>query len=110
MKKRIANSDNTNAKENMISKDYLGVSNRKPLLVILPIYLNCKEGKEKNEEKLKHKKKVRDSFKDTCLLGFGIGFAGKNDEKKLMNFRMNKVKADEYQKGYSDEEEEINDD
>lgn len=110
MKKRIANSSNPNAKENMISKDYLGVSSRKPLLVILPIYLNCEESKEKNEEKLKHKKKIRDSFKDTCLLGFGIGFAGKNDEKKLMNFRMNKVKADEYQKGYSDEEEEINDD
>lgn len=110
MKKRIAKSDNPNAKENMISKDYLGVSNRKPLLVILPIYLNCEEDKEKNEEKLKNKKKIRDSFKDACLLGFGIGFAGKNDEKKLMNFRMNKVKADEYLKGFSNEEEEINDD
>ena len=79
-------------------------------IFILPVYLNCEESKEKKEEKLNHKKKIRDSFKDTCLLGFGIGFAGKNDEKKLMNFRMNKVKADEYQKGYSDEEEEINDD
>lgn len=110
MKKRIENSNNTNVKENMISKDYLGVKNRKPLLVILPIYLNCEEDKEPNNEKLKHKKEIRDSFKDACLLGFGIGFAGNNDEKKLMNFRMNKVKAEEYQKGYSEEEEEISDD
>ncbi len=110
MKKRIANSNNPNAKENLISKDYLGVSNRKPLLVILPVYLNCDETKENNAEKLKHKIKIRDSFSDACLLGFGIGFAGKNDEKKLLNFRMNKVKADEYQKGYSEEDEEIVDD
>lgn len=106
MKKRIANSDNPNAKENMISKDYLGVSNRKPLLVILPIYLNCKDV----DCESKDKKEIRDSFYESCLLGFGIGFAGKNDEKKMMNFRMNKVKADEYLKGYSDDEEEILDD
>ncbi len=110
MKYRIAHSNNPNAKENLIAKDYLGVTNRKPLLVILPIYLNCEEDKEQNLEKLKLKKQIRNSFSDECLLGFAIGFAGKTDEKKLMNFRMNKVKAEEYLKGYADDEEEIIDD
>lgn len=110
MKKRIANSDHPSARESIISTDYLGVNNRKPLLVILPIYLNCDESNEENEEKIKKKKELRDSFNENCLLGFGIGFAGKNSEKKMMSFRMNKVKADEYLKGYSYDEEEIIDD
>lgn len=105
MRKRIQNSGNPSMKENLISRDYLGVSGRKPLLVILPIYLNTDENKEKNKEKVENKKAIRDSFSDSCLLGFGIGFAGKDDDKRMVNFRMNKVKTEEYIKGYSDDEE-----
>lgn len=112
MQTRIKNSNKPGTKQNMISKDYLAVPNRKPLLVILPIYLNTEDGNDvENFFKTKEKKTlIRDSFRDGCLLGFGIGFAGKNDEKKMMSFRMNKVKAEEYAKGYADDEEEIKDD
>lgn len=88
----------------IVAKDYLDVPNRNPVLVILPIYLNAiKDGELYEKWRL-----IRDSFAPKSLLGFGLGFAGRQGGA-LMSYRINKIKMNEYQSS-DEEEEEIDDD
>ena len=45
-----------------------------------------------------------ENFNDNYLLGFTLGFAGK-DEQNMMNFRLNKVKQKEYRRLQEDFED-----
>lgn len=103
MLERIKLSKKPDQRENLISTDYLSVLQRRPVLVILPIYLNVTE--TDNPDKNLKKCMIRDSFGNDCILGFGIGFAGNKSEKKIMSFRINKVKAKQYLAEFDDEEE-----
>lgn len=97
--------DNKNVRIIPIISDYLSVSDRNPLLVILPIILNSdqsdsKEVKEKKENLMK-------SFGNP-LIGFAIGFSGKNG-KIILNYRINKVKQAELTRMNEFEEDEVDD-
>lgn len=97
--------DNKNDRIAPIISDYLSVSDRNPLLVILPIILNSdqsdsKEVKEKKENLMK-------SFGNP-LIGFAIGFSGKNG-KIILNYRINKVKQAELTRMNEFEEDEVDD-
>ena len=101
-KNRI-NSKNNKKDPTPIAKDYLSVSNRKPVLVILPIKLT-----QKKDDYTPEKERVIKLFGDEYLIGFGIGFAGR-EGKVMMRFRLNKVKQQEYLRRYCEEEEFIDD-
>lgn len=88
-----------------IAKDYLRVENRNPLLVILPIMLVQDEKGIKDSDYSDEKSRIIDIFTPKYLMGFGIGFAGR-EEKVLMKFRINKVKENEYRNRYIEEEDE----
>ncbi len=85
-------------KENQtpIARDYLSVTDRKPLFVILPIKLT-QDGPEAEETDYSVEKLdlINKFTGDEWLIGFGIGFAGR-EGKVMLNFRINKVKQEEY--------------
>ena len=88
-----------------IAKDYLRVKNRNPLLVILPILLVQDEKDQDESDYSDTKARIIKEFTPDYLIGFGIGFAGR-EEKVMMKFRINKVKENEYRNRYKEEEDE----
>jgi len=94
-----------------VASDYLGVRDRKPLLVILPIKLIQDEPPASDTSDYSDAKKdLIDQLGTNYLIGFGIGFAGR-EGKVILRYRLNKVKQQEYIKKYeSQESEEIEDD
>ena len=79
-----------------IARDYLSVKGRKPLFVILPIKLDQDEPDAKESDYSDKKKELIKKFTgDEWLIGFGIGFAGR-EGKVMHNFRINKVKQEKY--------------
>lgn len=79
-----------------IARDYLSVKGRKPLFVILPIKLDQDEPDAKESDYSDKKKELINKFTgDEWLIGFGIGFAGR-EGKVMHKFRINKVKQEEY--------------
>ncbi len=93
-----------------IAEDYLGVSKRRPLLVILPIQLIQGDSKTKDSDYSLDKKNIIDDYKrNDLLIGFGIGFAGR-EGKIMMKFRINKVKQSEYLNRFVETEDEVEDD
>lgn len=90
---------------NPISKDYLDVPGRNPVFVILPIVLLVSEMADKKEEY----ERIRDAFSPHLLVGFALGFSGK-EGGVVLSYKMNKVKAKEYQHMDDDDEEEMEDD
>ena len=63
---------------------------------------------QKKDDYTPEKERVIKLFGDEYLIGFGIGFAGR-DGKVMMRFRLNKVKQQEYLRRYCEEEEFIDD-
>ena len=95
---------------NPIAEDYLGVPNRKPLLVILPVQLIQDDIIAKNSDYSEEKKKIIDDYEiNNTLIGIGIGFAGR-EGKVMMRFRINKVKQQEYLNKFIEMEDELSDD
>ena len=79
-----------------IAKDYLSVKYRKPLFVILPIKLDQDKPGVKESDYSPEKEKLINRFTgEEWLVGFGIGFAGR-EGKVMLKFRINKVKQEEY--------------
>ncbi len=87
--------------DSIIAADFLNVPGRKPLFVIMPIYLN-----DNGEER---KKAIRNKFGSDFLFAFGIGFAGKR-QGVMVSYRMNKVKQEQYKNMDDANLEEIDDD
>ena len=88
-----------------IAKDYLAVKDRNPLLVILPIVLKQDENDYTSE-----KEEIINNYKNNgFLIGFGIGFAGR-EGKVMMRFRINKIKKMEYLNKFQETEDEVEDD
>ncbi len=86
----------------LIAKDYLAVKDRNPLLVILPVALKQDESDFTDE-----KQKIIDSYKNNgFLIGFGIGFAGR-EGKVMMRFRINRIKRMEYLNKFEETEDEV---
>lgn len=101
---------NLNKEPNPIAEDYLGVPNRKPLLVILPVQLIQDDINDKNSDYSEDKKKIIDDYEtNNTLIGIGIGFAGR-EGKVMMKFRINKVKQQEYLNKFIEMEDELLDD
>ena len=106
--KQIAAQRPTKAKSSshtLIAKDYLAVQERNPLLVILPIILKQDES-DFTEEKAEI---IKDYENNGFLVGFGIGFAGR-EGKVMMKFRINRVKRMEYLNKFEEAEDEVDDD
>lgn len=80
-----------------IAKDYLSVSNRKPLLIIYPIQLNNFENDELKQ------KIVNNYINENVLLGFAIGFPG-IESKVIVKYRANEIKIKELSKSIEVEE------
>ena len=79
-----------------IARDYLSVKGRKPLFVILPIKLDQDEPDAEESDYSEKKEELINKFTgDEWLIGFGIGFAGR-EGKVMHRFRINKVKQEEY--------------
>lgn len=79
-----------------IAKDYLSVKDRKPLFVILPIKLDQDDPEaEETDYSLKKEELINKFTGEEWLVGFGIGFAGR-EGKVMLKFRINKVKQEEY--------------
>lgn len=98
---------NSSKEPNPIAEDYLGVPNRKPLLVILPIQLIQDDKESPNSDYSEEKKKIIDDYNlHNILIGIGIGFAGR-EGKVMMNFRINKIKQKEYLKRFNETEDEL---
>lgn len=97
--------DNPKTNPTPIAQDYLGVKNRNPLLVILPITLTPDD--DDSNETIEKKKKLMNSF-EGCLMGFAIGFAGKDGNVK-MDYRINKVKQAELTRMVEVQGDEIDD-
>ena len=89
-KKRPSKKKITKERKTPIARDYLSVSGRSPLFVILPIKLSQDE-----TDYSKSKDDLIKKFYGEWLIGFGIGFAGR-EGKVMHRFRINKVKQDEY--------------
>ena len=88
-----------------VAKDFLAVKNRNPIIVILPIVL-----RQDNEDYTKEKQKIIDDYKNNgFLVGFGVGFAGR-ESKVMMRFRINKIKRREYLNKFAETEDEIEND
>lgn len=89
-------------KKGITARDFLSVSGRKPLLVIYPIALNIKDSDGTiNEEK----KKIKREFdNERVLLGFAIGFPGK-ESKIMVKYRANQIKIQQLQMQFEDDEE-----
>lgn len=97
----------------VIVKDYLDFREN-PILVIYPINLSPlknltqedKERKKKTEEEDADKRAKVDALKGKMLLGFAIGFPGKESDERLV-YRANKKKLEELMNGveYDDEDE-----
>lgn len=97
--------ENPKANPTPIAQDYLGVKDRNPLLVILPITLSPDD--DDSKETIEKKKQLMSSF-DGCLMGFAIGFAGKDGNVK-MDYRINKVKQAELTRMAEEQGDEIDD-
>lgn len=95
-KKRPSKNKKQGENKAPIAKDYLSVSKRKPLFIILPIQLVQDKPDVKESDYSDKKKELINRFvgKD-WLIGFGIGFAGR-EGKVMLKFRINKVKQEEY--------------
>lgn len=107
-RERAKRKNSTN--ENLIANDYLGVPNRKPLLVIFPVQLIQDDKNDNNSDFSEEKKIIIDDYNNhDTLIGIGIGFAGR-EGKVMMNFRINKVKQKEYINKFVDTEDELTDD
>ena len=93
-----------------IAEEYLGVPNRKPLLVILPVQLIQDDKNDENSDYSDTKKSIIDDYnRSNFLIGIGIGFAGR-EGKVMMRFRINKVKQQEYLNKFIETEDELTDD
>lgn len=92
----------------MSAMDYLKLRDT-PILVIFPIDLKTKD-KDGNEELEKQKREIKDGFGNNPVIGFAVGFPGKETEVKI-TYRFNKIKLDELKKEreevYYDDEEEL---
>ena len=89
--------------KNPIARDYLSVKGRKPLFVILPIRLDQDEPDAEESDYSDKKKELINVFTgDEWLIGFGIGFAGR-EGKVMHKFRINKVKQAEYSRRIQEE-------
>ena len=87
-----------------------------PILVIYPLDLIVdiskkeKASPEQEAKILEKKKKVKDAFGDNPLMAFAIGFPAK-ESKVMVNYRMNKIKIAELNRGMEvDDDEEEDDD
>ncbi len=79
-----------------IARDYLSVKDRKPLFVILPIKLDQDDPDDLETDYTHAKKELIEKYSnDEWIIGFGIGFAGR-EGKVMLRFRINKVKQEEY--------------
>lgn len=97
-KNRPSKKHSSNESKTPIAKDYLSVKDRKPLFVILPIKLDQDEPNLEETDYSDSKKELINKYvDDEWIIGFGIGFAGRED-KVMLKFRINKVKQDEYLK------------
>ena len=95
-KNRISKKKASGEDKDLIAKDYLSVKDRKPLFVILPIKLDQDDPFAEETDYTDDKKKLIEKFTNgEWLIGFGIGFAGR-EGKVMLKFRINKVKQDEY--------------
>ncbi len=95
-KKRPSKKKTKTEDKNPIAKDYLSVKNRKPLFIILPIKLDQDDPNVENGDySIKKEKLINEFTNDEWLIGFGIGFAGR-EGKVMLKFRINKVKQEEY--------------
>ena len=102
-KKRPSKKKSKNESKEPIAKDYLSVTNRKPLFVILPLKLVQNAPEDKESDYSDNKKELIDKFScENWLIGFGIGFAGR-EKKVMLRFRINKVKQNEYLKRIQEE-------
>ena len=89
-------------KDNLTAKDYLGISNRRPLLVLYPIDLNI----YKDNEIIEEKEDAKRNFKGDVLLGFAIGFPNIGGAKVMVKYRANKIKVSQLANGIEEEDEE----
>lgn len=95
-KKRPSKKKIKNESKTPIARDYLSVKDRKPLFVILPIKLDQDTPEAEESDYSDKKKELIKKFSDNeWLIGFGIGFAGR-EGKVMLKFRINKVKQEEY--------------
>lgn len=93
-----------------IAEDYLGVPNRNPLLVILPVQLKQDSPNDEDSDYSDSKRDIiNDYLSHEHLIGIGIGFAGR-EGKVMMKFRINKTKHDEYINKFIETEDEVEDD
>lgn len=92
-----------------IAEDYLGVTKRRPLLVILPVQLIQDSENHKNGDYSQEKQEIIDNYKkNNYLIGIGVGFAGR-EGKVMMKFRINKIKQQEYLNKFIESEDEADD-
>jgi hypothetical protein len=87
----------------------LGVTKRRPLLVILPVQLIQDSENHKNGDYSQEKQEIIDNYKkNNYLIGIGVGFAGR-EGKVMMKFRINKIKQQEYLNKFIESEDEADD-
>lgn len=96
LKKKTLSSD-----PDLIASDYLNVKNRRPLLVILPI--NLVHDVEEDAVTCEYKEKVIKSLAGKPLIGFGIGFSGK-EGGAITKYRINEVKINQLKNAFIEED------
>ena len=109
------NAGKATKKADLTAKDYLFIR-QNPILVIYPLdLLTDVSTKEKNacpgqEELLKQEKeKIKEIFNDKPLMTFAIAFPEKESKVKV-NYRINKIKIEELNRGMEIDEDEEDDD